>query len=215
MDRRRFLQCGTATLVGAVVLGACTSDDDGNSPQGQAQTTTTLPNPTGTGPTDLALAKTAASLESMLMDAYQKVIASPFVTNPTLIALANLFVQHHTQHLAAMNGIIATAGSPTINAPNDAIERQIVQPAFAAARTEDDLVHLMFTLEDATAQTYVYSGGATTRADLRASMMSIGGIEARHRVLIGVQLEQQTMDDLFPSSFARSENPLPPDALVT
>jgi hypothetical protein len=54
-----------------------------------------------------------------------------------------------------------------------------------------------------------------SRPDLRSSMMTIGGIEARHRVLLGLQVEQLGLDDLFPGPFARTDNPLPPDALVT
>ncbi|HEY2814236.1 MAG TPA: ferritin-like domain-containing protein [Acidimicrobiales bacterium] len=214
MERRRFLQCGGAALFGAVVLGACTSDDSGHQ-QGQPPTTTPTTLVNGAGPTDIALTKTAASLEAMLIDAYQKLTTSPLVTSSSLVALGTLFAQHHTQHLAALNGIITTGGSAAITAPNDVMEKQIVQPALAAAKTQDDLVHLFFTLEDATAQTYVYAGGASTRPDLRSSMMSIGGIEARHRALLSVQVEQQQIDDLFPSAFAQSDNPLPPDALVT
>jgi hypothetical protein len=84
-----------------------------------------------------------------------------------------------------------------------------------AAQTQDDFAHLFFTLEDAIAQTYVYASTAMTRPDLRSSMMTMGGIEARHRALLGVQVEQLRLDDLFPSAFARADDPLPPDALLT
>ena len=83
-----------------------------------------------------------------------------------------------------------------------------------AAKTQDEFAHLFFTLEDAIAQTYVYAAGAMSTPDLRSTMMTIGGIEARHRVLLGVQIEQLRLDDLFPSAFARADNPLPPDALL-
>ena len=138
------------------------------------------------------------------------------MTNPSLLTYADVFMQHHQAHLAALNGIITTTnGEPAVEAPNEVMESQIVRPALTAANTQDDLAHLFFTLEDAIAQTYVYAATSTTRADLRSTMMSIGGIEARHRALLGVSVEHLSLDDLFPSAFARADNPLPPAALIT
>ncbi len=215
MERRQFLQWSSATVLGVVALGACTGDNGGNRPQGPAPTTTPPTSSSGTAPTDLALTKTAASLEAMLIAAYQKIVTSPLLTNPAVLTLGGAFAQHHTQHLAALNGTLTTSGVPAIAAPNDVMEKQIVQPALDAAKTQDDLMHLLFTLEAATAQTYVYAGGAATRPDLRSTMMSIGGIEARHRAILGVEIENLRVEDLFPDAFAPSDNPLPPDALLT
>ncbi|HEX2381957.1 MAG TPA: ferritin-like domain-containing protein [Acidimicrobiales bacterium] len=216
MDRRRFLQWGTAAIVGTAVLGACTGDDKRNGPPGPPPTTATSSSSSGAGPTDLALAKTAASLEAMLVAAYQDAAASRLMTNSTLVTYTDLFMQHHKAHLAALNGIITTTdGQAAVDAPNEVMESQIVRPALTAAKTQDGLAHLFFTLEDAIAQTYVYAGTAMSRADLRSTMMSIGGIEARHRALLGLSVEHLTLDDLFPSAFARADNPLPPDALIT
>jgi len=216
MDRRRFLQWGTATIVGSAVLGGCTGDDNSNGPPGPPPTTAPPSSSSGTGPTDLTLAKTAASLEAMLVAAYQDLAASRLVTNSALLTYTDLFAKHHEAHLKALNGIITTTeGQAAVEAPNDVMENQIVRPALNAAKTPDDLAHLFFTLEDAIAQTYVYASSAMTRADLRSTMMTIGGIEARHRTLLGLQVERLGLDDLFPEAFARSDNPLPPDALIT
>ncbi len=217
MHRRDFLQLGGATVLGAVVLGACTSDSNTTPPPpGQPPTITSPATSNAAGPTDLALTKTAASLEAMLVAAYHDLIASTLVTNDDLLAYSTTFMQHHQAHLDALNQVItATAGQAAITAPNDAMENQVVRPALAAAKTQDDLANLFFTLEDATAQAYVYASSAMSRAEIRGLMMSIGGIEARHRALLGVNVEQQPLTDLFPSPFARTANPLPPDALVT
>jgi hypothetical protein len=215
MDRRRFLRLGGATIIGTAVLGACTSDNS-NARRGQPPTTVAPASSSGAGPTDLALAKTAASLEVMLFNAYQQLSASRLVTSSPLLTYANVFMQHHNAHLAALNGIITTTnGQAPVNAPNEVMENQIVRPALDAAQTQDDISHLFFTLEDAIAQTYVYAATAMSKPELRSSMMTIGGIEARHRALLGVQVEQLGLDDLFPSAFASADNPLPPDALLT
>jgi len=216
MERRRFLQWGTAAIVGTAVLGACTGDNSGKARPGQPPTTAAPDTSSGAGPTDLTLAKTAASLEALLIDAYKQLMDSHIVTSSALLTYTNLFLDHHNQHLAALNGIITTtAGQAAVSDPNAVMKNQIVKPALDAAQTQDDFAHLFFTLEDAIAQTYVYASTAMSRPDLRSSMMSIGGIEARHRALLGVQVEQLRLDDLFPSAFARADNPLPPDALLT
>jgi len=216
MDRRRFLQLGTAAVVGTAVLGACTGDKSGKPRPGLPPTTTSPSNPIGAGPTDLTLAKTAASLEAMLMDAYKRLMASRIVTSSALLAYTNLFFDHHTQHLAALNGIITTtSGQAAVSEPNPVMQNQIVRPALDAAQNQDDFAHLFFTLEDAIAQTYVYASTAMSQPELRSSMMTIGGIEARHRALLAVEVEQLGLDDLFPSAFARADDPLPPDALLT
>ena len=216
MDRRRFLQWGTAAIVGSAVLGACTSDGNGNGPPGPPPTTAPPESSSGAGPTDLTLAKTAASLEAMLLAAYKDLAASRLVTSSALLTYTDLFARHHDAHLTALNGIITTTdGQAAVEAPNAVMQDQIVGPALNAAKTQDDLAHLFFTLEDAIAQTYVYAATAMTRADLRSTAMTIGGIEARHRALLGLEVERLGLDDLFPTAFARSDNPLPPDALIT
>ena len=216
MDRRRFLQCSTAAIVGTAVLGACTGSEKSNGPPGAPPTTAKPASSDGAAPTDITLAKTAASIEALLIDAYKQLAASRLINSPGLQTYTSVFADHHTQHLAALNGIITTTnGQAPVSAPNPVVQDQIVRPALAAATTQDELAHLFFTLEDAIAQTYVYAAGAMSRPDLRSSMMTIGGIEARHRVLLGLQVEQLGLDDLFPSPFARSDNPLPPDALQT
>jgi hypothetical protein len=129
MERRQFLQWGTATIVGAAVLGACTGGDNGTSAPGLPPTTASSESSGGAGPTDLTLAKTAASLELMLVGAYQQLAASRLVTNPAFLTLTSVFEQHHRQHLDALNGIItSTNGQPAISAPNDVMENQIVRP---------------------------------------------------------------------------------------
>ncbi len=213
MDRRRFLVAGGSSLLAAVVLGACT--DDSAPPAQPGVPTTTRPTGPGAGPTDLSLTRTLASLEVLLVAVHQHLVSSPLVADDTVRSYANTFIVHHTQHLAALNGVITTPSGQAVTAPNDALDKSIVQPAFTAAQTQDDLVRLVFTLEDAIAQTYAYAAGATARPDLRSSLMTMSGVEARHRVLLGTRLTEIRVEDLFPAAFARTANPLPPDALLS
>src|SRR5262245_39513936 len=126
MDRRTFLQWGTAGVVGADLLGPCTDDTKRNGPPGPPPTTATPPSSSGTGPAYLALTKTAASLESMLVAAYEQLTQSRLVTQPALLTLSTTFAAHHAQHLAALNGIItATNGQAPVSAPNEVMQNQI------------------------------------------------------------------------------------------
>ena len=55
---------------------------------------------------DLALARTAASLEKLAVDTYQTGIDSGLVTTMAIADAATLFQSHHQEHLDALNGAI-------------------------------------------------------------------------------------------------------------
>ncbi|HEV3227254.1 MAG TPA: ferritin-like domain-containing protein, partial [Acidimicrobiales bacterium] len=125
-----------------------------------------------------------------------------------------LFLAHHMAHQQALNALLQTTDVPAITTPNASVDK-VFKPGLAAATTQDDVVELLFTLEDALGQTYVYATGLLTRPEYRATMTKIAGTQSRHRNLLGLVFAQQTVDDLFPASFARNDNPLPPDAIIT
>jgi hypothetical protein len=211
--RRQFLKIGGATVLGAAVLAACGSDSNDKS---AATTTTTAASSSSSAGTvsDLTLAKTAASLEALAISAYQTAAGSGLVKDQAVLSAATLFMGHHTAHRDALNGVIQAAGAQPITAPNAALDKAILQPALAAAKTQDDVVKLAFTLEDAAAQTYVFATGALSKSDLRSTLMTIAGVEARHRALLGFLVQKQSLDDLFPASFFKADSPLPADALI-
>ena len=70
-------------------------------------------------------------------------------------------------------------------------------------------------VEDVIAQMYVYSAPFATRIEHRVALMTIGGVQARHRTVLGSVFAHQTIDDLFPGAFAPSATPLPPDAILS
>jgi hypothetical protein len=94
------------------------------------------------------------------------------------------------------------------------MDKSIFQPAIAAAKTQDDIIALLFTLEEVVAQTYVYSTDILTMPEHRVAFMTIAATQARHRALLGFAFAQQSVDDLFPTSFSKSSNPLPADAIL-
>jgi len=202
--RRTFFKVGGATIIGAAVLAAC-GDDDAS---GSGPTTTTTAD--GDSNMDLPLARTAASLEKLAVDTYQTGIDSGLVTTMAIADAATLFQSHHQDHLDALNGAIKNAGGQEVTGPNEAVFKALIEPAVTAATTEADIVQLAFDLENAAAQTYVYAGGTLTTPELRSTIMTIGGIEARHAAILQVSGLGQSPTDVFVGGrgFYPGDNPL-------
>lgn len=202
--RRQLFKMGGATIIGAAVLAACGSDDD----EGSGATTTTAG---GTDSSmDLPLARTAASLEKLAVDVYQVGIDSGLVTTAAIADAATLFQQHHREHLDALNGAIRAAGGEEVTVQNEAVFDALVAPAVAAAKSEADIVKLAYDLESAAAQTYSYAGGALSVPALRSTIMTIGGIEARHAAVLQIAAQAAKPADVFPDgrAFYPGDNPL-------
>ena len=213
LDRRQFLKAGGVTLLGAA-LAACTTSKPKAAP---GETTTTAPTTTSSGPSpsDVALVRTAASLEALAVAVYQRAAAAAIVKDPDALDATTLFMAHHASHLQSLNAVLATAEISAVTAPNGVLDKSIFQPALAAAKTQDDVIELLITLEDTIAQTYVYATGLVTKAEDRTILMTIAGTQARHRALLGFMFAKQSIDDLFPTSFSKNDNPLPADAILS
>jgi hypothetical protein len=206
------MKLGGITLLGAAIA-ACTSDKPKAVP---GRTTTTAPTTTssGTSASDIALLKTAASLEALAIGVYQRAAGAALVKDPATLEAATLFLTHHTTHQLTLNALLQAAEVSAVTAPNGVMDKSIFQPAIAAAKTQDDIITLLFTLEEVIAQAYVYSMDILTKAEHRLAVARIAATQARHRAVLGFVFAQQSVDDLFPSPFAESSNPLPADAIL-
>ena len=206
--RRQLFKVGGATIIGAAVLAACGSDDDGTDASGG--TDTTADDGANGENMDLPLARTAASLEKLAVDTYQVGIDSGLVTTMAIADAAKLFQEHHQAHLDALNGAIKDAGGEEVTEQNQAVFKALVEPAVSAAKAEADIVKLAFDLESAAAQTYAFAGGALSVPALRSTIMTIGGIEARHAAVLQVAAQAASPLDVFPDgrAFYPGDNPL-------
>jgi rubrerythrin len=237
-SRRQLFKVGGAAIFGAAVLAACGNDDDASrstypgpgttagamTPTTPAPVTTAGPATTAapdpaadSGAQDLVLARTAASLEKLAVDTYGA--AAALLTTPAIKDAATLFAEHHQLHLDALNGAITSAGGQAVTTMNQAVYDALVEPAVAAARTETDAVNLALQLEEAATQTYVFAGGALSTPELRSTIMTIGGVEARHAAVLRIAALAQSPFDVFPEerAFFPGDNPLAgiPGALIT
>ncbi|MGH9000525.1 MAG: ferritin-like domain-containing protein [Acidimicrobiia bacterium] len=211
--RRGFMRLGGATILGATLLAACGDDDDDEAaPEDEGDATTTT---AGGGGMDVTLAKTAASVEALAVSTYMTAADSGKVTNPTVGAAAAMFMDHHQQHQDALNGVITGAGGEAITEPNAAVKAAIVDPVVMdPALDEAKIVKLAYDLESAASQTYSFAATQLSTPELRSTIMTIGGIEARHAAVIGQLALMLGPNMLFPAAFGKAENPLPPDALI-
>jgi Ferritin-like domain len=203
--RRSFFKLGGATIIGAAVLAAC-GDTDDNTTASTTSTTTAG----SESSMDLPLARTAASLEKLAVDTYQTGIDSGLVTTMAIADAATLFQSHHQDHLDALNAVITDAGGEAVTEPNEAVFKALIEPAVKAAKAEADIAKIAFDLESAAAQTYVFAGGQLSTPVLRSTIMTIGGIEARHAAVLQVAALGAAPADVFPGGrgFYPGDNPL-------
>ena len=160
------------------------------------------------GEMDLVLARTAASLEKLAVDTYGA--AAGLLTTAAVKDAATMFAGHHQMHLDALNGVITGAGGKAITEMNMAVYNALVKPAVDAAKTEADAVNLALKLEEAAAQTYCFAAGALSTPELRSTIMTIGGVEARHAAVLRMAALAQSPLEVFPDkrAFFPGANPL-------
>ncbi|MCE9622365.1 MAG: ferritin-like domain-containing protein [Actinomycetia bacterium] len=211
-NRRDLFRLGGASILGVALLAACGSDEDSkHSGTDVATTGATTGTPTtvaGEPNMDIVLARTAASLEKLAIDAYG--IAAGLITTPAVLAAATMFAEHHQMHLDALNGVITGAGAAAITEMNQAVYDALVAPALATASTEADAVNIALSLEEAAAQTYAFASGTLSTPALRSTIMTIGGVEARHAAVLRMAALAQSPLDVFPGDrgFFPGDNPL-------
>ena len=221
--RRQFFRIGGTAVLGAAVLAACGDDDADVSETGATTATTAASSTTtggdetgGDGNMDLVLARTAASVELLAVDAYQAAIESGVVTTPAVADAATLFQSHHREHAGALNGAIREAGGEEVEEANAFLMENLV--ASADLSSELSIVQFARSLEDAAASTYVFAAGVLTAPELRQAIMAIGGVEARHVTALDLALQSLGQGEgpaFEDGAFYSNERRVPDEALVS
>jgi Ferritin-like domain/TAT (twin-arginine translocation) pathway signal sequence len=225
--RRQFLKIGGATILGAAVLAACGEDD----PEGAGETgvttastsSTTAPPKAGDPEMDVVLARTAASLEYLAVLSYSVVLGdadvklpAPIEFDPVVVDAATLFRTHHQAHADAVNAVLTEAGEDEYTDPNSVLLREVVQPSIANLTNQDNVVSFARDLENLAAGTYAYAAGALSTPELRQTIMSIGGVEARHATALSIVLDPTRRNaSPSPTTDAGPEGRVPDNAVLT
>jgi hypothetical protein len=238
---RRALLGGGLTVAGAMALAACTEPtkkeqlaQTGTVPNDKSTTTIDpMVAAKKAAEADVTLLRTAQSVEALAIVTYGMALASGKLTTPTVSDTVKLFQSQHEDHETAIVSQIRKMGGEPYTNPdpgtppsgvnasqwsqvNPTLWKAAVEPKLANADslTQTDLVKLASSLEDVAAETYTKAGGTLSSPELRAFIMSVGGIEARHlAVLLGVL----TADDpraQAPFAFEKTANAAPPEAYV-
>lgn len=206
--RRQFFKFGGATIIGAAIMAACgdDDDDDGSGPgsgSGSGDSAATE--------MDVVLLRTATSLELLAVEAYQVAIDSGVVTTRSIADAAVLFQSHHQEHAEALQGATEANGGTPFTEPNQFVFDNVVTPALPSLTSETAIVGFAATLEDAAAQTYAFAAGALSTPEFRQTIMSIGGVEARHLAILRTSLG----DPAVPVAFLPTDGAIPAESFVS
>jgi hypothetical protein len=215
-DRRRFLKLSGGAIAAAAVLAACSSDT-ATPATGSSASSSSAPSSSSTPAdiSDLTLGKTAASLEALSIAAYDSAINSGKITTAAMGDAAKLFKDHHQQHMDALNSVLVQTGAKAVTTPNAAVKSALVDPVMSDPMLDEaTFVELAYDLEDAAAQTYVFATTTLIDARLRSTLMTIAGVEARHKAILGSLVQNKSPNVIIAASFHKSENPLPAAAIV-
>lgn len=212
--RRQMFKMGGTAILGAAVLAACGDDDDAAPTSGDTGSDTS-DGGDGGGNMDLTLAKTAASVEALAVAVYTNPAVGEIVTNETVLAAAGLFAEHHQAHQDALNSVVTGGGEEAVTDPNQVLFDALVQPVLDDP-SEEKVLQLALDLEGAAMMTYTFAGGQLSTPELRSTIMTIGGVEARHwAALTFVATSDPTA--VFPDSraFMPAELAVPEEALIS
>jgi hypothetical protein len=193
-SRRQFLRIGGVAVAGSALLVACGDDEDDSAgttttaaaggststTEGGVTTTTAM----AATETDLTLLRTASSIEVLAIDAYQAAVDSGLVTDQAVADAALLFQSQHEDHNAALQAQTEALGGEPYAEANPYLKENVVDPALGAVTDQLSVVRLALDLESAAAQTYALAGGLLSTPVLRQTIMSIGGVEARHMAVL-------------------------------
>ncbi len=188
--RRDFLRIGGVTVAMSAVVAACGSGDEEQLPITGTQPPTTLEGEggvTGSPENDISLLRTQQSIEVLAAQTYQKLIDKDVATTPSLVEAMALFQSQHEERAALMGETAVEAGGESYPEPNEFLATTVDEEVEAVS-DEETAVILALELETIATHTCVFASELLTTPELRQTVMSVGGAEARAiSFLYGVQ----------------------------
>jgi hypothetical protein len=182
INRRQMLKFGGAGVAMTAVIAACKGATPSVSVTPATTTSTALAGSAG----DIAILRTASSIEALAVSVYATALKTGLVTTTTTSDLLKLFQSQHAQHGDLFQRSTRTVGGTAFTDPNPLLMQQLVQPRLAALKAEADVVALAYDLEHLASATYQADIGAFSNPKLNVSVASVGATEARHVALLAV-----------------------------
>ncbi len=197
--RRQFLVAGGATVVGAVVLGACSSAEDPVKHSGTTVTTAvppTAPPPTSNAEqvaADKQLLRTATSFELLAAATYDKLLATKYVTDAPTVAALQRFGAQHTANAATLSEATTMAGGEAYDKPNTYLDENVITPAMTRVQDAASAVSLARQLEAMATSTYTQACSQLSTPKLRQAAMSVGGSAARRLAVLDMTVANNSL----------------------
>lgn len=202
LSRRAFLTRTGLLAAGGLLIAS-----------GGAAAASTLPRLAGTrsgalesmaapkAPLDIRVAALAASLENLAVATYGAALsaaqAGKLGSVPNAVAtFAQTAMAQHTDHAAAWNALIYSAGYRKITAPNAPIGATI-NAAFAQVTDVPGVAKLALSLEDAAAATYLEAVGVVSGKKAIETAATIQPVEMQHAAILNFVLGQYPVPQSF------------------
>jgi rubrerythrin len=211
LSRRRFFIAGGATISFGALLAACGGSTTteiariGNAPE----KTELVDAPV----TDIALLRTATSLEHNAIFVYEAVVAAGLLSGDAA-TLAARFLSDHKAHAEATASLTEKLGGKAFSEPNPRLQSIYIEPALrliagdkasGVSATDDpvaDVLALAYALETIAGSTYQVYIPMLADPALRGAAIGIGEQEARHAAVIGSLLNPSRLVSSFGLSIA-------------
>jgi hypothetical protein len=194
LARRRFLQLGGASVIGAAVLAAC----GGPGSQGSVPVAGTSPSTTGAPDrvtSDVVLLRTSSSLEHSLLDAYDRALAAGVLPDD-VAEMAKTFQGQHREHAPFFEDLTRRAGGEPFTEPNPVVQVGVVDRAFKLVNDNgekpEDIIFVLYGLEQVAAETFQTFVQIYAEPRFRGESMTVGGVEARHAAVFARLIPNST-----------------------
>jgi rubrerythrin len=207
-SRRRFvrnlglggvLAAGAATAPTLAFASAAAAQSAGGTSGGDVE----LPE------ADLLIVDFAVSLELAAEEAYGLAIARR-IFDSQVAEMGRTFARHHHDHAIAL-ATLAGRDEETVGQPNAGLVDELA-PRLDAATTTDELLQVLYDVEEGAAATYAEAIGTLESTDAVGPASSILPVESQHATAIGSMLDlpvedwmppfQTTADAFDPSTYA-------------
>lgn len=211
LSRRRFFVAGGATISFGALLAACGGSTSTEITRiGKAPEKTEL---VDAPVTDIALLRTASSLEHTAIFVYEAVVAAGLLSGDAMI-LATRFLSDHQAHAEATASLTEKLGGTAFAQPNPRLQSIYIEPALrlitgdkasGIVATDDpvgDVLALAYALETIAGSTYQVYVPMLADPALRGAAIGIGEQEARHAAVIGSLLNPTRLVSSFGLSIA-------------
>ncbi len=211
LSRRRFFIAGGATISFGALIAACGgSTKTGIARLGEVPAKTEL---VDAPVTDIALLRTATSLEYNAIFVYEAVAAAGLLSGDAA-TLAARFLSDHKAHAEATASLTEKLGGKAYNEPNPRLQSIYIEPALRLITGDDasgipvtddpaaDVLALAYALETIAGSTYQVYVPMLADSSLRAAAIGIGEQEARHAAVIGSLLNPSRLVSTFGLSVA-------------